>query len=64
MFVVEMSSMGADILCLMVPEDFPVRLRCGTDGVVSDALADRLVVKALEIDIFAESGKIAGFWSG
>jgi hypothetical protein len=60
MFVVEMSSMGAEILCLIVPEDFPVKLRCSIEGVISDDLTDRLVVKALERDIFAEYGRIAG----
>ena len=53
-----MSSIGAEILCLIAPEDFLVKLRCGIEGAISDALADLLVVKALERDIFAEAGRI------
>jgi len=56
-FVVEMSSIGAEILCLIVPEEekecFAVRDRFGISGVLSLPPLDLLVVKALERDIFA-----------
>jgi hypothetical protein len=55
--VVEMSSIGAEILCLIVPEEdnecFVVRDLFGSSGALSFAALDFLVVKALEIDIFA-----------
>ncbi len=57
MFVVEMSSTGAEILCLIVPENecFVVIDRFGIPEVASaEPLVLRLVVKALESDIFAE----------
>jgi len=56
-FVVEMSSIGAEILCLIVPENecFVVIDRFGIPEVASaETLALRRVVKALESDIFAE----------
>lgn len=65
-FVVEMSSTGAEILCLMVPDEkecFVVRFLRGISGEYSEALADLLVVKALDRDIFAEYGRIV-IWSG
>jgi len=52
-----MSSIGAEILCLIVPEEdnecFVVRDLFGISGVLSFAALDLLVVKALEIDVFA-----------
>jgi len=52
MFVVEINSIGADILCIRAPrENFVVRLRLGVSVTVSELLAWRLVVKALERDI-------------
>ena len=55
--VVEMSSIGAEILCLIVPEEdnecFAVRDLFGISGILSLAALDFLVVKALERDIFA-----------
>ena len=59
MFVVEISSTGADILYLIVPgakECLVVRLLCGTEAVpASDGTLLRLVVKALEReDIIAD----------
>jgi len=54
-FVVEMSSRGAEILCLIVPEEekecFVVRDRFGISGVLPLPPLDLLVVKALERDI-------------
>jgi len=67
MFVVEMSSTGAEILCLMLPDEkecFVVRFLRGISGKFSDTLADLLVVKALERDIFAEYGRIVTFGPG
>jgi hypothetical protein len=64
MFVVEMSSTGAEILCLMVPDEkecFVVRFLRGMSDKLSDTFADLLVVKALERDIFAEYGRIVTF---
>jgi len=62
-FVVEMSSIGAEILCLIVPEEekecFAVRDLFGISGVLSLPPLDLLVVKALERDIFANmAGKV------
>jgi hypothetical protein len=57
MFVVETSSNGAEILCRIVPdakERFVVRFLRGISGVTSAVLTLRLVVNALERDIFAE----------
>jgi hypothetical protein len=57
-FVVEMSSIGAEILCLIVPEVekecFVVRDLFGISGVLSLPPLDLRVVKALERDIFAD----------
>jgi len=57
-FVVEMSSIGAEILCLIVPEAekecFVVRDLLGISGVLSLPPRDLLVVKALDRDIFAD----------
>lgn len=55
MFVVETSSNGAEILCRIVPiaNDRFVRFLFGISEVESTDLALRLVVKALERDIFA-----------
>lgn len=65
-FVVEMSSIGAEILCLIVPENecFAVSDLFGISGVLSLPPLDLLVVKALERDIFAESGGKRNLWSG
>jgi len=66
-FVVEMSSTGAEILCLIVPDEkecFVVRFLRGMSGKCSDTLAALLVVKALERDIFAEYGRIVTFGPG
>jgi hypothetical protein len=55
MLVVETSSSGAEILCRMVPdakERLVVRLRRGISGTTSVVLAFRLVVNALERDMF------------
>ena len=59
MFVVEMSSIGADILCLIVPEKecLVVSDLFGISGVLPLPPLDLLVVKALERDIFAKYGK-------
>ncbi len=58
-FVVEMSSIGAEILCLIVPEKecFAVRDLFGMSDVLPLPPLDLLVVKALERDIFAKYGK-------
>jgi len=51
MFVVEISSTGAEILFLMVPgakECLVVKLLCGIGGDTSEACALRFVVNALE----------------
>jgi len=59
-----MSSTGAEILCLMVPDEkecFVVRFLRGISGEYSEVLADLLVVKALDKDIFAEYGRIVTF---
>jgi len=59
MLVVERSSIGADILCLMVPEScLVVMLLLGISGIPvaeDEAFAFLRVVKALDSDIFAES---------
>lgn len=58
MFVVEINSIGAEILCRMVPaakDRFEVRDRFGTSGMASVVLAVRLVVKALDKDILRYS---------
>lgn len=65
-FVVEMSSMGAEILCLIVPEEkecFVVRDLFGISGAVSLAL-DLLVVNALERDILLNLAEKRNLWSG
>lgn len=59
-FVVDMSSIGAEILCLIVPEGkecFAVKLLFGISDMLPGAFALFLVVKALERDIFAEYGR-------
>jgi len=51
--VVEINSIGAEILCRIVPvakERFVVRCLFGTSGLASEVLALRLVVKALARD--------------
>jgi hypothetical protein len=52
-----MSSIGAEILCLIVPEEdneyFAVRDLFGISGMLSFAALDFLVVKARERDILA-----------
>lgn len=53
-FVVEMSSIGAEILCLIVPLNLVVMDLFGTTGVPSEEALARRVVKALDNDIFAE----------
>jgi hypothetical protein len=55
MFVVEMSSTGDEILCLILPPGscFVVRLRWGA-GADTDSLFARLDVKARDKDIFAD----------
>jgi hypothetical protein len=64
-FVVDTSSTGAEILCLIVPAGncFVVMLRWGSGADIS-GIFDRLVVKARARDIFAdvsfESKKISG----
>lgn len=56
-FVVEISSTGAEILCRIVPAGyacFVVKLRCGTFGDASSEVFVRfLVVKARDRDILA-----------
>lgn len=54
-FVVDTSSTGAEILCLIVPAGncFVVILRWGSGADISDNF-DRLVVKARARDIFAD----------
>ena len=47
-FVVEISSTGADILSRMEPAFLVVKLRFGIGGDISAGLTARLVVKALE----------------
>jgi hypothetical protein len=58
MFVVDINSIGEEILFLMVPfanECLVVKLLVGMDAGPSEGLGLRfLVVKALESDIFAE----------
>jgi hypothetical protein len=58
-FVVEMSSIGAEILCLIVPEKecFAVRDRFGMSGVLPLPPLDLRVVKALERDILENLAK-------
>jgi len=61
-----MSSTGAEILCLMVPDEkerFVVRFLRSISGEESEVLADLLAVKALDRDIFAEYGGIVTFSS-
>lgn len=53
MFVVEMSSIGAEILCLMPPDLTVIDLFGMSEVASAEALARR-VVKALDSDIFAE----------
>jgi hypothetical protein len=53
-FVVEMSSMGAEILCRIVPPVLIVLDRFGISGVASTEALARRVVNALDKDIFAE----------
>jgi predicted DsbA family dithiol-disulfide isomerase len=53
MFVVEMSSTGAEILCRMVPA-LIVKDRFGVSGAALAEAFERRVVKALDNDIFAE----------
>jgi hypothetical protein len=55
MFVVEMSSMGAEILFLMLPFNLVVTDLFGTMGEPSAEAFARRVVNALDNDIFAES---------
>lgn len=55
MFVVEMSSMGAEILFLMLPFNLVVIDLFGTTGEPSTEALARRVVNALDNDIFAES---------
>jgi hypothetical protein len=55
MLVVERSSIGPDILFLIVPEGcLVVKLRFGISGSGSEIFALRRTVNALESDIFAE----------
>jgi len=58
---VEMSSIGAEILCLIVPggkEYFVVKLLFGISGRLSEACLVRRVVKARDRDISKIVGKI------
>jgi hypothetical protein len=55
MFVVEMSSTGAEILFLMLPFNLVVMDRFGIVGELSTEALARRVVNALDNDIFAES---------
>lgn len=54
MLVVEMSSMGPEILCRIVPPDLIVFDLFGISGVASVEALARRVVNALDNDIFAE----------
>jgi len=67
-FVVEMSSIGAEILCLIVPEEekecFAVRDLFGISGVLSLPPLDLRVVKALARDIFSNMARRVNLWSG
>ncbi len=61
MFVVEMSSIGAEILCLMDPEEkdgLVVKLLFGISANASVLLTPLRAVKALDRDIFAECGSV------
>lgn len=66
--VVERSSTGAEILCLMVPAEkecfLEVRLLCGRSAKPSLDFVGLLVVKALERDISAECGRMAASGPG